>query len=138
MLYLILSVIIVSIIVGIPYGNRYHKTRLAIKRKRFEGRESLAMDDIYNKFYSDSNLRKAQVIEEWLFVAESLDLDPSRLRPTDKFKGELGPVKGYYCPSEFDDLDEKVYIKKKEFNTASKKLSFDTLDDYIRFICREN
>ena len=134
---LIILGILIVITIGIFYGIRYHRIRIAIKRKRFEDRESLAMNDIYQKFYSDSGLDKNHIIAQWLFVAKSLDLDPGLLRPTDKFKVELGPVKNYPCPSEFDDLEEEIGRKTVELNYTSKNLNFETLDDYIRFMCKE-
>lgn len=117
---------------------RVSKNRLPFKRERLSGRNSMSVNEIYNSFYSNSGLDRDKIIGLLNLVATTMKLDVDKLRPTDRFKEDLGPVKGYPIPDELEDLEEVVYMRCKELDIKRKQVNIKTLDDFIRFMITGN
>lgn len=105
---------------------RYKKSTI------FANRDSLTMDEIYTRYYSDCGLSKDVVLKLWQDIAQILRLPVGKLRPTDEFGKEMGPYRVID-----DDLNELEAITFRQLKEAGAKVDFSTiktLDDYIRYI----
>ena len=129
--------IVIAIIASVLYGVYRTISNQRKKRARFKGRESLSLDEIYSRFFSDYGLDKADVFKHWTTVAEILSLDPGRLRPEDRLRHELGPVPG----DEFDDDLDFVWY---HFHFLADDASIDlnaanvqTLEDLVVLFSRK-
>ena len=116
---IILFVVTIKLIVS-----KIESSRIIAKQTRFKNRESILVEDIYEKYFSNFDLNKRSFIENWRKAASLLKLDPTLLRPDDGFEKELSPVKGSMASDETEELDfmlidycKKKGIKRKDLNT---------------------
>ncbi len=110
-----------------------HKQRL----KRLRNREDIAMDGIYNTFFSGTNYQKDLVLELWNEVAILLRVPPGKLRPSDRFDKELAPG-GVWLRLD-DDAAEVNLAAQSRLRKIGAKTDFSTiqtLHDYIELFCR--
>jgi len=128
--------IVSVIVVGIPFGKWIERKRLAEKRKRFMDRPSVPVEEIFRTHYAGASLDKEAVVQAWMKVAEVLNVDPAKLRPSDRFKHELGPVRGYPVPDELADLEEFLEHRCKELGIRLERGTVNTLDDFIKIVGR--
>ncbi len=109
--------------------------RLRERRKRFENRESMSLEEIFNQYYINSNINKLRFKRIWNDVADILQLDAQKLRPSDRFDTELAPVKGYHLEDEqLVDLEECIMMHCQKRNINMNQYKLDTLDDIIRLL----
>jgi hypothetical protein len=106
------------------------RQRLPLKLRRFEGRESLPIEKIHDNFYPGYEMGK--FVELWREIASAVEVPPELIRPTDRFDGELGPVKGFGVASEMDDLEEAFKRRCKQQQLDVRKVNVKTVDDYIK------
>jgi hypothetical protein len=121
------------VIACIPMGIWMGRKRIVEKGKRIKDRPSVPVEEIYRLHYSDSGLDKDVVISLWKQVASTLKMDPKKLQPTDRFKEELGPVKGYPTPDEVGDLENILEKRCKELRVDCRPGMLTNLDNFIRF-----
>ena len=111
--------------------------RIPCKRQRFAHRPALPWDRIYQTFFAESGLDPIDVEQSWQELATTLKLDPQRLRPTDRFDRELGPVAG---TTQLDELDVLEAVLARRVRTRGLQAvdwdTIETLDDYIRATSR--
>ena len=112
---------------------RIGRRRILIKRERFAQRPSIPVGDIYRSFYADSGLNRQEVTRLWNLVASAMKLDPEKLRPGDRFKEDMGPIKGHLVPDELEDLEALYERRCGELGIKPKHGMVITLDDFIRF-----
>src|SRR6266850_1217206 len=74
------------------------------RAKRFEDRDDVSLDSIFEKFFASRGLSKSVVFEAWREVASVLQLPPGKLRPSDRFDTELSPGKGWEYDDEIADI----------------------------------
>lgn len=122
---------------GIYAAYRLEKTRIPQKQSRFNDRESLASEEIFERFYSSSGLPKDNVIRLWLCVAETLKLDAGKLRPTDSFDVELSPVDGFPTPDELNDLTDFYKSEWNKLGGVGDPPKIATLDEFIRVLSQK-
>jgi hypothetical protein len=106
------------------------RQRLPLKLQRFKGRERLPIEQIHENFYPGYEIEK--FIELWMEIASAVEVPPELIRPTDRFDGELGPVKGFEVASEMDDLVEAFMRRCKQQQLDSRTVNVKTVDDYIK------
>ena len=99
------------------------------KKSIFSKRESLTLDEIYTRFYSDSDLSKNLVQELWRELAEALHLPIDKLLPTDEFSDKLG-----ISNDEIEDLEEKIFFRLEGTGKEVDYSKIITIDDYIHQI----
>jgi hypothetical protein len=109
------------------------------KRKRaarFADREELSMEQIFERFYKDRGVPKDLVLELWNEAAEALSVPGGKLRPTDRFDKELGPVRAFPLV----DLNEgllSIMVRRLRAIDPNAKPSvpenIKSLNDYIEF-----
>ncbi len=111
--------------------------RIRRKQQRFAHRPALPWDRIYQTFFAESGLDPIDVDQSWQELATTLKLDPQRLRPTDRFDRELGPVAG---TTQLDELDVLEAVLARRVRTRGLQAvdwdTLETLDDYIRATSR--
>jgi len=117
---------------GLGYGVLKDLLRKAAKKRRFENREAMPVGEIYERFYASAGLEKAKVLKYWAEVADLLRLDPGRLRPSDRFDGELSPVKGAELGDEIEELSEHFASLCERESVGADFAKIKTLDDLIR------
>jgi hypothetical protein len=103
------------------------------KRDRFKDRENLSPEQIFDMFYRETGCPRELVMDLWNEVADVLEIEPGKLRPTDRFDKELAAVEGW----EFDD-DLTALSAAAMHGCQTKGLEKDlstiqTLEDYIYF-----
>lgn len=103
------------------------------KLQRFSDRKELDHDVVYNQFFSSTNLPKDLVVELWSEVAANLDLPGNKLRPTDRFDNELGPVKGWEFDDEIGVLNWTAARRLKKLGAKADLATIKTLGDYVEF-----
>lgn len=111
--------------------------RIRRKQQRFAHRPALLWDRIYQTFFAESGLDPIDVEQSWQELATTLKLDPQRLRPTDRFDRELGPVAGTTKLDELDVLEAVLALRVRTRGLPAVDLeTLETLDDYIRATSR--
>lgn len=131
MIYLILVIVAVALLVCVKLAYRIEAKRLPTKQARFKDRENLSVEEIYQRYFSDSGLQKEKVLDLWLKIAQTLHLEPGRLRPTDRFDTELAPVQGHHVEDELIDLEE---LARDQFQDRWQKIKAMKLCDLNQLI----
>jgi len=109
---------------------RVSRQRLPLKLSRFDGREHFSLKALHDNFYPRYEMET--FAELWSEIASAVEVPPGLMRPTDKFEGELGPVKGFEVASEMDDLEEALMRRCEQAQLDYRKVKVETVDDYIR------
>jgi hypothetical protein len=123
--------VLVALFVGGAIAARIvMRQRLALKLRRFEGRERLSLEQLHDTFYQGYEM--AKFVELWNEIASAVEVPPELIRPTDRFDGDLGPVKGFPVASEMDDLEDAFARRCKEKGLNSKTVKVKTVDDYVK------
>ena len=113
--------------------------RIRRKRQRFAHRSALPCDRIYQTYFAESGLDPMDVQESWKELANTLKLDPQRLRPTDRFDRELAPVAGTTKLDELDVLETVAALRVRTRALPSVNwITVETIDDYIRATSRRS
>ena len=111
--------------------------RIRRKRQRFADRPALPCDRIYQTYFAESALDPIDVQESWTELANTLKLDPQRLRPTDRFDRELAPVAGTTKLDELDVLEAVLALRVRTRGLQVVDLeTLETIDDYVRATSR--
>ena len=108
--------------------------RLPLKLQRFRDRERLSIKQIHDQFYPDYEI--VLLSDLWTELASAAEVPPELMRPTDKFDGELGPVKGFELACEMDDLEEALMRRCQQRGLDIRNLNVETVDDYIRLFAK--
>jgi hypothetical protein len=130
--------IIVSAIVGaafggaLLYGLYWEKERRAEKTTRLSERDSAPLESIYNEFYRHLRVNERDFEYLWKEIGALLRLEPERLRPTDRFDGELRPVEGKEISDELEDLYDFLESLSESRGKTFEPRTYNTLDDVIR------
>ena len=120
------------ILVGLSFGYGVYLYRKRRAREFFRGRERLSEDEIFFRFYKDTDFTKQDVLDVWKEVAEVFKLPFGVLRPSDRFGKEL---RGYWLvDTEVDELSDRAHdrLKKKGKSVDLHKIS--SLDEYVRMM----
>lgn len=59
------------------------------RHRRFKKRQELSLNELYDKYFSDTSVEREVFVALWRIAADKLELPAGRLRPTDRFKKEL-------------------------------------------------
>lgn len=106
----------------------------AKSRKRtsmsFQEREILDENALYSRFYADSGISQARVLELWHEVASALRVSAGLLRPEDQFGKDIG---AWSITSEDLDYLGQLAIKRAKREGRSIDLqAIKSVDDYVR------
>jgi hypothetical protein len=110
-----------------------------IRRCKLSQRASLSFDEIYRTSFQQLPYPRALVEDMWNEMARDLRVDPTKIRPADRFGAELS-VGGFPLV----DLNEAVDARLRERlrkakagpDEVAKTSSIKTLWDYVNFACR--
>ena len=121
-------------IIGVVVVVRYFRQARAARDERLEGRAERTLHQIYASHFADSGIPERRFTALWMQVAEILELPAGRLLPSDRFRGELSPPKGF----EFNDpINDVLYIVSRECQKAGANPdTVGTLHDYIMAVGR--
>jgi hypothetical protein len=111
----------------------FESRRLPKKRARFDNRESTQPSDVFRTHYKDHGITEARFLELWSNAAQILKLDATKLRPSDRFDVELGPVKGHLAEDEIVDLQEYYSAECKRLGLQHPP-HLQTLGDLVRIL----
>ncbi|HEV2452673.1 MAG TPA: hypothetical protein VGY98_00330 [Verrucomicrobiae bacterium] len=106
------------------------------RRKRFDARPDLDLDQIYNAFFSSKSLPKELVCELWKEVSGTLHVPSGKLRPTDRFDDELAAPKGWEYDDEIMDVHWAAERRLKRIGGQSDLSQVKTVGDYVEFFCK--
>ena len=96
-------------------------------------RERLSIDEIKSRFYKDVPITVAELRELWSDVAGTFQVDPTVVRPTDRFEHEL-PLNTFFGVNDEDViLGGCISRRMSERGMAGPTPNFKTVDEYIRF-----
>jgi len=101
--------------------------------KRFEDRDDVSLDSIFEKSFASRGLSKSVVFELWREVATFLQLPPGKLRPTDRFDSELSPGKGWEYDDEIADITSLAWRRLKSSGKTIDLPQITTLGEYVEF-----
>jgi hypothetical protein len=95
-----------------------------------DARESFDDETFYARYYADSSLPKALVIQLRREVAETLKLPAAKLRPDDRFGKQIGVH--WITSDDLDVLANKGRNRAKALGLTVDLHKINTLDEYIR------
>lgn len=96
----------------------------------FQEREILDENALYSRFYADSGISQARVLELWHEVASALRVSAGLLRPEDQFGKDIG---AWSITSEDLDYLGQLAIKRAKREGRSIDLqAIKSVDDYVR------
>ena len=127
--------IVVMILVAVGTALLWNALASRSRRSPFKERTEMTLDELYSQYYSGSDLRKEIVADALRDISETLGVPLGKLRPTDRFHGELNAPAGW----EYDD-GLGILSSRAEKKLANKDLSptvvtsIETVDDYIRLM----
>ncbi len=104
--------------------------RLPKKRARLANRESLSIQDLYLKYYGGTRVQQEAFNRIWETAARELNLDATKLRPSDRFDQELAPVKGHLVEDELVALNEYYVAECRRLGVANPP-RLQTLNDLV-------
>ncbi|WP_454726272.1 MULTISPECIES: hypothetical protein [Cupriavidus] len=102
------------------------------KRTSMNLQERQILDDnaLYSRYYADSGISQARVLELWHEVANALKVSPGLLRPEDRFGKDIG---AWSITSEDLDYLGQLAIKRAQVDGRSIDLqAIKSVDDYVR------
>lgn len=109
----------------------HERRRIPQKRARFEGREVIGFDFIFEQYFRSKGIGKDRASFLWDKLARTLGLDPGKLRPGDRFAVELAPARGHLTPDELGDLLEFTKAEWERMGFKGTIPRIDTLEDFI-------
>lgn len=98
--------------------------------RRLNMRESLAISDLYARYYATSGLSEVAVADTWREIATTLKVPVEKLRPSDKFGVDVGTYLGMSV--ELDTLSEKGAERARQRGLDVQLERLATVDDYVR------
>jgi hypothetical protein len=136
----LLTFLMLSFMAGMFVASREFKRR---KTLRLNERDEIELDNVYKTYFADAGVDKACFEELWREIAETLHFPAKKIRPEDRFDGELGPVKfndklkwiglemlaGNYDDN--DDLAFKAEGRKKKMKMEIDINKIQTVRDYV-------
>ena len=128
------SIIAVIVLGGALFVWNYVPQRL--RRKRFDYRPELNLDEIYREYFAAKKLPKDLTCELWKEVSETLRLPFGKLRPTDRFDQELAAPKGWEYDDEIVDLQWAAERRLKRIGGQADLSQIKTVADYIELFCK--
>jgi hypothetical protein len=96
----------------------------------FEHRAALSDREIYERFYASTNIPAELVAELWNEIARTLQYDPARILPSDRFGIELS-TKRLMDPT-VENLDALAASRARRLRLNLDLATIKTVDDYIR------
>lgn len=127
MLWLMIVLVVAGGALTWYFGKRADAKRVS----RFRERASLETDQFWRDFYPGREVTLESVVEALRLVSDTTEVQPGKLRPTDRFTVELAPERGW----EFDDgLAEIAWYVESKSKGSSEGL--ETVDDLIRLLDR--
>lgn len=95
-----------------------------------QARQVLDDNALYSRYYADSGIPQARVLELWHEVASALRVSPGLLRPEDQFGKDIG---AWSITSEDLDYLGQLAIKRAKVDGKSIDLqAIKSVDDYVR------
>lgn len=98
---------------------------------RFGNRRKLTSAEIWDAYYSTSDLKKTAVAEIWGEVAETLNVPAEIMRPKDKLTDYRVSSDGILTP-DLDLLSKKAVARISRLDMNVKIETIITVDDYVR------
>ena len=120
---------------GAIFAYRFEEKRLPTKHGRFDGREALSPDDIYERYFAGTGMPRERVVAVWLEIAQLLRLDAGKLRPSDRFDSELAPVEGHLVEDELSDIEDLLH---RRFGRKYRECLPESMDDLVRLLLQES
>lgn len=132
----LVSSALVTILCAVAVSRYVESRRQGARRRYLRARDSLSPDQIYQVYFAKTGVSRDAFIRTWLQVADILGLDPTRLRPSDRFDEELAPAKGYLQGDELVELNAVVRDESRRAGVVSPS-QMATLFDVIVFLARQ-
>jgi len=109
--------------------------RLSYRRwrhRRFKKREELSLEELYQQYFSGTEVAKDRFTVLWTYAAGVLELPASRLRPSDRFEKELkfGLIRR---DPELHCFKSRMFLMLPAGHTKSDLRKLRTLRDYVEF-----
>lgn len=135
-----LSFMVVGGILILYLAWRTNDVRRLMRRKRFELRTSLSLDEIYAEVLTKNpnlNMDFSTFCKHWGRISAIMDCDPLKLRPEDSFSDVLSAVKGFPCEDECLDVFE-YFRKQLRVKSGQRVQGVNTLSELLVAIERSN
>lgn len=126
-----INILIICVIIGVLISLAVISSKKGLKScvNRFSDRSSIDLEELRNDYFPDSSL--VNLKEGLTAISKVTGIALGRLRPNDRFDGELKMPDGYFLAGEWDDLDE--HIAELRTKSGSSK-TIQTVGDYIELI----
>jgi len=99
-----------------------------------KSREDLQIAEIQRRFYGDLDVPPEQFLKVWSDIAEAFEVPAGKIRPGDRFGGELTYRPVFGLTEEDMILGERLAKRMKEFGKRGSTPKLISADDYVRFL----
>lgn len=124
-----LILIAIALVAAIVWGRHVLRKR----KKRFEGRDEIALEEFVRRYYSDSVISTGLIDEVLNKVSQFYQLPKGVLRPSDSFDKELAPVENFQDPIIDINWYINALIKQRGYKDCDIS-GINTIDDLIRLV----
>lgn len=119
-------------IIGVIALAVYFREGYRRKHLRFASRKDISLAEIYDQYLVKTEVNREKFTELWNEIANTLELPPGKLRPTDSFSKGLSPEKGYEYDDQVYTLSYIAQQHAKELKIEQAKMDeIRTVFDYI-------
>ena len=103
--------------------------------ERIKERPSKSLESIYKEHYRDLDTAEEEFFEVWTKIADNLEVDPTKLRPTDRFDFELstrGPRRG--LDDEIIQLGEWAFAEFQRRGRSKPTSPVQSVDELVKLL----
>jgi hypothetical protein len=130
---LAIQVVVLAIAVALAAAWFYRSGRRAddVRRSRLADREDISVEEFKRRYYAAEKIEAPQLGVLLDEVAQALNVPRGKLRPTDRFRVELAPEKGW----EADDgvgILAQLLAKRGAAPADGILIAVQTLDEYLK------
>jgi hypothetical protein len=124
-----------ALVAGFGYAQFRERARHSQRRKRFDSRRSMSIDELYDTYFASPEVDRAMFEKVWSLVGKTVRIDPGLLRPTDRLKEELGPAPGFELSDEIEELGEELDELAQKRGVEIDADSVKSLGDVVLLLC---
>ena len=121
----------VAVLVMVFGGRRADEER----RKRFSGRSEITLEEFTSTCTEDKPLDHQLVSEFLQDMALAVGIPVGKLRPTDRFSGDLAPPKGWEIDDSIDPIIIRWMARGKKIHGAKPSKQLRDLNEFVCWAC---
>jgi acyl carrier protein len=103
-------------------------------KQRIQSREALAFDEIYRTNFQHLPCPRVVIEETWNDLARDLQLDATKLRPTDRFREELS-VKSFPLVDLSGAVESRLKQRLRKTEAETNLAQLKTIGECVELLC---